>query len=139
MLALTLETFDFSTLYTSLPLHDIFKDLKLLIIKMYKTSGYSSLLVSTGRKRAFWSSGTYPANYKIYTVDMLIDALEFVLYNTYVQFGGNLFKQILGIPMGGNASPFIADLYLAWNEDLRIYHHYECFRLWTILFEYWKF
>ena len=27
-----------------------------------------------------------------------------------------IFKQILGIPMGGNASPFIADLYLSWCE-----------------------
>ena len=27
-----------------------------------------------------------------------------------------LFLQILGIPMGGNASPFIADLYLSWCE-----------------------
>ena len=26
------------------------------------------------------------------------------------------FKQILGIPMGGNASSFIADLYLSWCE-----------------------
>ena len=25
-----------------------------------------------------------------------------------------IFKQILGIPMGGNASPFIANLYLSW-------------------------
>ena len=47
---------------------------------------------------------------------MLIDALEFVLYNAYVQFGSYLFKHILGIPMGGNASPFIAGIYLAWNE-----------------------
>ena len=74
-----IETFDFSTLYTNLPLDDILKDLKLLIIKMYESSGSSSLLVSTKRKRAYWSSGTYPANYKIHTVDMLIDALEFVL------------------------------------------------------------
>ena len=56
-----------------------------------------------------------PAGYKTYTVDMLIDALEYTLYNTHVQFGGYIFKQILGIPMGGNASPFIADSYLAWS------------------------
>ena len=65
----------------------------------------------------FGPVGTYPANSRIYTVDMLIDALEFVLYNTYVQFGGYLFKQILlRHSNGGNASPFIADLYLTCNE-----------------------
>ena len=54
--------------------------------------------------------------YKEYTIDKLLDALKFILQNTYVQFAGNFFKQIQGIPMGGNASPFIADLYLAWHE-----------------------
>ena len=38
------------------------------------------------------------------------------LFNTYIQFNKSIFKQILGIPMGGNASPFIADLYLSWCE-----------------------
>ena len=35
---------------------------------------------------------------------------------TYVQFAGKKFLQTKGIPMGGNASPFIADLCLAWAE-----------------------
>ena len=34
----------------------------------------------------------------------------------YIQFNGCIFKQIIGIPMSGNASPFIADLYLSWCE-----------------------
>jgi hypothetical protein len=53
---------------------------------------------------------------KKYTVDKIIEALHFVLFNTYVQFGGYVFEQNTGIPMGGNASPLIADLYLAWCE-----------------------
>ena len=40
-------------------------------------------------------------------------ALEYLLFNSYVKFGPYVFKQIKGIPMGGNASPLIADLYLA--------------------------
>ena len=39
-----------------------------------------------------------------------------MLYNTYVSFAGNIFLQTIGIPMGGNASPFIADLCLAVME-----------------------
>ena len=50
------------------------------------------------------------------TTCMLIEALGIILLNTYIQFNGCIFKQILGIPMGGNASPFIADLYLSWCE-----------------------
>ena len=51
-----------------------------------------------------------------YTIDKLLEALELILFNTYIQFYGSIFKQILGIPMGGNASLFIADLYLSWCE-----------------------
>ena len=45
-----------------------------------------------------------------------LETLELILFNTYIQFNGSIFKQILGIPMGGNASPFIADLNLSWCE-----------------------
>ena len=67
-------------------------------------------------KKSFWSDGSDRPNYKFYTVDQLLDSLKYVLYNTYVQFAGHVFLQTQGIPMGGNASPFIADLFLAWQE-----------------------
>ena len=35
---------------------------------------------------------------------------------TYIKFGQQLFLQTKGIPMGGNASPLIADLYLSLLE-----------------------
>ena len=110
--AFSIKTFDFSTLYTNLPLKCIYESLERLIIKMYKHSGSHMLMINTYTGKAFWSHGTQYSGYKEYTVDKLLDALKFVLYNTYVQFGDEIFLQIKGIPMGGNASPFIADLYL---------------------------
>jgi ubiquitin C-terminal hydrolase len=83
---------------------------------MYKNSDSHSMMVSAERKKAFWCHGAHYAGYRSYTVDQLLHALKFILKNTFVQFAGNIFKQIQGIPMGGNASPFIADLYLAWHE-----------------------
>ena len=112
----SITTFDFSTLYTNLPLDNIYESLKRLLIKMFKNSGSVGIMVNADRDKSFWFQGKDYAGYKIYTLDKLLDALKFILYNTYVQFGGNIFKQIKGIPMGGNASPFIADLYLAWHE-----------------------
>ena len=43
-----------------------------------------------------------------YDRSKLKDALEYLLFNSYVRFGPYVFKQIKGIPMGGNASPLIA-------------------------------
>ena len=39
-----------------------------------------------------------------------------IFFNVYGQFKGQTIEQILGIFMGGDASPFVADLYLSWCE-----------------------
>ena len=114
--AKSIKTYDFSTLYTNLPLDYIFDCLQKLIVKMFNNSGSQSLLINADRRKAFWCQGTYYSDYKIYTLDKLLNSLKYILYNTYVQFAGNIFQQTQGIPMGGNASPFIADLCLAWAE-----------------------
>ncbi len=36
--------------------------------------------------------------------------------NTHVQFGPYLFHQKIGIPVGDNCAPFLADLFLSWLE-----------------------
>ena len=47
--------------------------------------------------------------------------IEFLIDNIFVQFGGRLFRQVIGIPMGTNCAPLLADhlfLYLYENELL---------------------
>ena len=84
--------------------------------KLIHVSKSVASMVNSNSKRAFWSNGKNYAGYREYTIDKLLEALELILFNTYIQFNGNIFKQIHGIPMGGNASPFIADLFLSWCE-----------------------
>ena len=38
--------------------------------------------------------------------------LEFLVDNIFVVFGGKVFQQIVGIPMGTNCAPFLADIFL---------------------------
>ena len=94
----------------------VYGSLKSLIVKMFANSKSIAILVNSYRKKAFWSNGSSYPGYREYTIDKLLEALEIILFNTYIQFYGTVFKQILGIPMGGNASPLIADLYLSWCE-----------------------
>jgi hypothetical protein len=35
--------------------------------------------------------------------------LEFLIDNIFVSFGGTLFQQVVGIPMGTNCAPLLAD------------------------------
>ena len=38
--------------------------------------------------------------------------LEFLIHNLYLEFSGQIFQQTVGIPMGTNSAPLLADLFL---------------------------
>ena len=42
---------------------------------------------------------------------------EFLVDNIYVRFGGQLFRQMVGNPMGTNCAPLLADLFLYSYEN----------------------
>jgi len=42
--------------------------------------------------------------------------IEFLIDNIYVSFGGLHFRQVIGIPMGTNCAPLLADLFLCTYE-----------------------
>ena len=44
------------------------------------------------------------------------EALIFLLDNIYIRFGTKLYRQIVGIPMGTNCAPLVADLFLFCYE-----------------------
>ena len=41
------------------------------------------------------------------------ESLTFLLDSIYTRFGIKLFRQIVGIPMGTNCTPLVADLFLS--------------------------
>ena len=43
--------------------------------------------------------------------------IKFLVDNIYVRFGGQLFRQTVGIPMGTNCAPLLADLFLHSYEN----------------------
>ena len=49
----------------------------------------------------------------------IINMLEFLIDNIFVIFGGRVFQQTVGIPMGTNCVPLLADLFLySYEADL---------------------
>ena len=51
-------------------------------------------------------------NYVDWTCFDTITALEFLLDNICVRFGDSVYRQVIGILMGTNCAPLIADLFL---------------------------
>ena len=43
--------------------------------------------------------------------------LEFLVANIFVVFAEKVFQQIIGIPMGTNCAPLLADIFLYWYEE----------------------
>ena len=49
----------------------------------------------------------------------IINMLEFLINNIFVMFGGGVFQQTVGIPMGTNCAPLPSDLFLySYEADL---------------------
>ena len=49
-------------------------------------------------------------------VRKLCEAVTFLLVNIYIRFGSKLYRLIVGIPMGTNCAPLVADLFLFCYE-----------------------
>ena len=45
-----------------------------------------------------------------------MNALTFLLDNIFIRFGTKLYRQVVGIPMGTNCAPLVADLFLFCYE-----------------------
>ena len=46
----------------------------------------------------------------------MCDALNYLLDNILIRFGSKLYRQIVGIPMGTNCAPLVAELFLFCYE-----------------------
>ena len=53
----------------------------------------------------------------MYTADNICKMIEFLIDNIFVQFGGRLFHQAIGIPMGTNCALLLPDLFLYSYEN----------------------
>ena len=65
--------------------------------------------------RAFFTSDAV-RNYNLWSCQKVCEALTFLLDNIYIRFGSKLYRQIVGIPMGTNCAPLVADLFLFCYE-----------------------
>ena len=53
-----------------------------------------------------------------YSETDIIRMVEFLIDNIYVEFGGHVYQQIVGVPIGTNCAPLVADLFLYSYEAL---------------------
>ena len=109
----SIKTYDFSTLYTNIPHTKLKSRLAELIRNAFRFKNgkkrYEYIVV--GYKSTYFVKNHSESKHK-YTKDDIVRMIEFLIDNIFVESGGVIFQQVIGIPMGTNCAPLLADLFL---------------------------
>ena len=94
--------------------HNLIKEKLINLIEWtFKREG--SPYIACNERQAFFTS-EYTKRYKLWSCQNVCEALIYLLDNIYIRFGTKLFRQIVGIPIGTNCAPLVADLFLFCYE-----------------------
>ena len=107
--ARNIRTFDFSTLYTSIPHRKLKEQIDWVISECFNDD--SRKFIKIGKESAHWSSSRGKKGH-CWDKDELIKHVKWLITNIYVTCGDSMFKQVIGIPMGTDCAPFLANLFL---------------------------
>ena len=109
----SIQTFDFSTLYTTIPHLKLKSRLKDIIKQcfLHKNGNRKYKYLVLGHNETYFVKHHTDSNMK-YNEDDIVRMLEFLINNIFVQFAGNIYQQTIGIPMGTSCAPLLADLFL---------------------------
>ena len=99
------------------------------------------LYLACNDKKAFFTSADHYRGYLLWSCQNVCDALSFLLDNIYLRFGTKLYRQIVGIPMGTNCAPLVADLFLFCYErnfmkDLSSNNQADVIKAFNLTFRY---
>ena len=106
-----IKSFYFSTLYTTIPCQKLRNRLA-TIIRNCKWK--SEIQIFSFRSPYFVRK--HSDSKSKYIEEDIIRMLEFLVDNIFVVFTGKVFQQIIGIAMGTNGAPLLADIFLYWYE-----------------------
>ena len=89
----------------------------LLIVgdKVSGIEGQNLYLVVQSDGIAYWSNTVLTCEHSIIE-DQLVKLIKLLVDNIYIQVGNKIFRQTIGIPMGTDCAPLLANLFLFYYE-----------------------
>ena len=109
-----MQTYDFSTLYTALPHSEIKNKFKKIFQKVYDRE--AKPYINVNAVKAYFSASK-SSNSCSFRVSDMMEVLDFILDNIFVKCGEDIFKQVIGIPIGLDSGQDIANLLLFCYES----------------------
>ena len=108
-----IKTFDFETLYTSIPQGKLKEQINNLIKNLFVLK--KKKFISVSGKHAYLALKRNKSGFSV-SFNELIKCVNFLIDNSYVSYRNKLYRQTLGIPMGINCAPYLANLFLHCYE-----------------------
>ena len=118
-----ISSYDFQTLYTHIPHHQLKHNLKEFISRAFDIRGKDYICIT--KKTAFFSTKSH-SNLCCFTKNSFIAAIMYLVDNSFIMFNRSLYRQVIGIPMGTNSAPYMANIYLAEYEHKFIKRLEQC-------------
>ena len=117
--AKSVQTFDFSTLCTSVPRGLLKSRISDLVHNAFRKKDGSVRYthVRLTRAKGYFARDINGGGDGVFAADGVCGMIEFLIDNIFVRFGGRLFRPVIGIPMGTNCAPLLADLFLYSYEN----------------------
>jgi len=121
-------TGDFSTMYTTIPHADLTRAVRVACEEAFLWQASRSKVIPE-RVRLGWSKdgakwqvtrfagGRHSGREHTFDVDEIVNLVEFLIENTFLVNGDTIRRQKIGIPMGTNCAPVLANLYLYVYES----------------------
>ena len=111
----SVTTWDFATLYTKIP-HQKLKDKIGLFVRTimdYVKSDRGAQYISYSKKsgNTYFSKTISNCNVS-YSADDLVGIINTVIDNAFIMYHDNIYRQKIGIPMGTNVAPYLANIFL---------------------------
>ena len=107
----SVSTFDFSTLYTSIPHIQLKDNLKNFVERVFSFKEKSYIIPNLYTKKAYFSNA-FSASKVMFSKDTLLECIDYLIDNSFIVYQGEIYRQVIGIPMGTNAAPQIANIHL---------------------------
>ena len=111
----TVSTFDFKTLYTSIPHNKLKRMISNVVQSAFSTRSNKNYISVSGNK-AYLANDKSKSGFSV-SVNELLECLNFIIDQSFIIYKGKPYRQLVGIPMGTNCAPYLANLFLYAYEE----------------------
>ena len=106
----SVKSYDFTSLYTNIPHNKLKANMSKFVNKIFKINS-DKRYITISKKTAFLSKYKSKTMLSFTRAD-LIKHINFIIDNSYIVFNGQIYRQIIGIPMGTGCAPHTANIFL---------------------------